>query len=108
MNDISVTISINSSLNTTITPCTDIYEIIMNLKNQGVNIISDDPDNCIISRIIYQSIFPFYNENDCRGDTLNTYNSTFGKDKISNENISFEYKKKQSKKLKNLNIYISQ
>lgn len=74
MNDISVTISINNSLNTTITPYTDIYETITNLKNQGVNIISDDPDNCIISRIIYQNIFPFYNENNCRGDTLNTGN----------------------------------
>ena len=115
MNDISITISINNSLNTTITPYTDIYETITNLKNQGVNIISDDPDNCIISRIIYQSIFPFYNENNCRGDTLNTYNSTFGKDNnyrlmniLNKENISVKYRENLMEKIENFkHIYHS-
>ena len=108
MNDISVTISINNNLSTIITPYTDLYETIMTLKNQGINIISDDPDNCIISRIIYQSIFPFYNENNCRGDTLNTYNSTFGKDNnyrlmniINKENITIKYKNNLMEKIEN-------
>jgi hypothetical protein len=76
MSDISVTISLSSSLSTTITPYTDL----MSLKSQGINIINDDPDDCIISRKIYQTIFPFFDEKNCRGETLNTYNSTFGKD----------------------------
>ena len=101
MNDISVTIPINSSLSTTITPKTDLYETIIDLKKERINIISYDPDNCIISRNIYEKIFSeFYDENNCRGDTLNTYNSTFGKFSnfrlkkyINKDNISIENKK---------------
>jgi hypothetical protein len=74
---------------------TDIYELLDFLKNDGVNIISGDPDNSIISRKIYQKVFPLYDGNNCRGDTMNTYNSTFGKENnyrliqmIEKENIT--------------------
>jgi hypothetical protein len=76
--DISITISVNDN-NVIVTPTTDIYEVIIGLRSKGINIISDDPDNSIISRKIYECIFKFYNENNCRGDTLNSYNSTFGR-----------------------------
>jgi len=95
MIDIKVTIPIDDKTIVDITPKTDLYELIISLKNKGVKIISEDPDNCIISRKIYEKIFYFYDENIFRGDTLNTYNWTFGKSNnyrllniLEKENIS--------------------
>lgn len=33
----------------------------------------DEPDRCSLSNEIYQQLFPWYNEDDFAGDTLNTY-----------------------------------
>jgi len=101
MNDIKVEITINGN-SILITPETDIYEKIIGLKKQDKNIdrnnYNNDPDNCIISKIIYKNIFEFYDENNCRGDTLNTYNSTFGK--ISNYRLK-KYIKKENISIEN-------
>jgi hypothetical protein len=79
-----------------ITPMTDIFELNIQLYNNGLKVGDiNDPDNSNIVKKIYTTIFPFYDENYCRGETLNTYNSTFGKDNnfrllkiFAKENIS--------------------
>jgi hypothetical protein len=77
----------------------------MYLKKTGIDILDDDPDNSIISRKIYQCIYKFFNENTCRGDTMNTCNSTFGTnnygilDILNKQNISEENKIKIMNKI---------
>jgi len=96
----NILITLENDIKVNITPKTDLYELIITLKNKGVKIISEDPDDSIISRIIYEKVLTFYNNEYCRGDTLNTYNSTFGKDNnwrlldiLEKENISVNYRK---------------
>ena len=61
--DISVPIVFDKVHEIVITPFTDINEQLIYLKNLGIGILDDDPDNSIISRKIYQCIYKFYNEN---------------------------------------------
>jgi hypothetical protein len=82
MNETSTvaTLSFSSITNNeviSICPMTDINELLPQLRNKGIDIITDDPDDCIVSRRIYHTLYHFYGENSCRGDTMNTYNNTF-------------------------------
>ena len=80
----------------------NISVMLKKLLDKGINIpIKDieDPDNSIISRKIYEKIFSNYNNEVCSGDTLNTFNYTFGSDNWKLNNIL--HKKSISAKDKN-------
>jgi hypothetical protein len=106
----------NNGSNVDITPMTDIFELNIQLKNNGIK-VGDvaDPDNSTIVKKIYATIFQFYDEDYCRGETLNTYNSTFGKDNnyrllnmFAKENVS-DYNKNRllTKAMEFKHIYCS-
>ena len=81
MNDLSVSILLKNDLSMTVTPYTNMAKAVEELIKKGIKNAGDpkDPDDCIICKEIYKRVFPFYNEEKCRGETLNTYNSTFGR-----------------------------
>jgi hypothetical protein len=117
-NNISANIVFNANGDSAdITPTTDIFELNLQLyKEKGKKVGNiEDPDDSNISKKIYETIFPFYDDDFCRGETLNTYNSTFGTDNdyklletIKKEPISEDCKNTILSKAKNFkHIYCS-
>jgi hypothetical protein len=110
MNELPTINFLFNNKNISINCNTDIYEKSNELKKIGININGDDPDDSEISKKIYEVVFPFYNENSCRGETLNTYSSTFGskqnknwrlKNIIEKENITNGHKSELYEKIEN-------
>ena len=97
MNNMKAIISIDENQSVEVTPETDISSLLRNFKNINKDFPypTEHADDSIVSRKIYKKIFSFYNEITCRGDTLNTYNSTF---KNRNRLTRFLEKEKNSQK----------